>query len=182
MWGSLKLDRRGATLPLTVIVLALMAVAVAINLTRISAERHIGSDARDRMGAFEVAQSGLNRYLSTLNAKPVVPVGWAAMAVPPVLQTVTYNDLPGGTAQVDLIMVRESTTTLLPAVYAITSRGTYTAGRRFNSITPPAQRTVGTYALWVPTPFDLNGAITTLGPIQYNGNSAILSGVDSCGT
>jgi hypothetical protein len=181
MWGSLKLDRRGATLPLTVIVLALMAVAVAINLTRISAERHIGSDARDRMGAFEVAQSGLNRYLSTLNAKPVVPVGWAAMAVPPVLQTVTYNDLPGGTAQVDLIMVRESTTTLLPAVYAITSRGTYTAGRRFNSITPPAQRTVGTYALWVPTPFDLNGAITTLGPIQYNGNSAILSGVDRCG-
>lgn len=180
MWGSLKLNRRGATLPLTIIVLALMAVAVAISYSRISAERRLGGDSRDRLGAFAVAQSGLSRYLSTLpnNTKPVVPVTWPAN---PVIQTVTYNDLPGGTAQVDLMMLRESTTTLLPAVYAITSRGTYTAAKRFSSITPPAQRIVGTYALWVPTPFDLNGAMTSLASVTYNGNSATVSGVDRCG-
>jgi hypothetical protein len=178
MWGWLKLNRRGATLPLTIIVLALMAVAVAISYSRISAERHVGGDSRDRLGAFAVAQSGLNRFLSNLNGKPATPVTWPAN---PVIQTVTYNDLPGGTAQVDMMLLRESTTTLLPAVYAITSRGTYTAAKRFNSITPPAQRIVGTYALWVPTPLALNGAITTLGPIDYNGNSATISGVDRCG-
>ncbi len=170
---SWKLSSRGATLPLTIIVLALMAVAVAITYSRISSERRVGSDERARLGAFAVAQSGLNRFLSNLNGKPA--------AQPGVVQTVTYNDLPGGTAQVDMILLRESTNTLLPAVYAITSRGTYTAGRRFNAITPPAERTVGTYAFWTPTPFDLNGALTTLGPIDYNGNSATLSGIDRCG-
>jgi hypothetical protein len=178
MSGSFKVNTRGATLPLTVIVLALMAVAVAITLTRINAERHIGGDARDRLGAFGVAQSGLNRYMSTVNGKPAVPVAWPGN---PVIQSVTYNDLPGGTAQVDVMMLRESTVTMLPAVYVITSRGTYTAARRFSALTPPAERIVATYALFTPTPFDLNAAFTSLTQVQQNGaGSGGLSGVDRC--
>jgi hypothetical protein len=38
---DMRLNRRGATLPLSVIVLALMAVAVAITHARISSERHM---------------------------------------------------------------------------------------------------------------------------------------------
>jgi hypothetical protein len=170
---SPRLNRRGATLPLTIIVLALMAVAVAITYTRITAERHIGSDARANLGAFAVAQSGLNRFLSTINGKPA--------GVPGAVQTVTYNDLPGGTAQVDMVMLRESTNTLLPAVYAITSRGTYTAARRFNALTPPAERTVGTYALWTPAPFDVNAGVTSLAGFTANGNASHYSGIDRCG-
>jgi hypothetical protein len=174
-----RLNRRGATLPLTIIVLALMAVAVAISYNRISAERGISSDVKAQQGAFAVAQSGLNRYLAGLTAKPAYnPASWPAN---PVIQTVTYTDLPGGTAQVDLAMLRESTTTLLPAVYVITSRGRYTAAKRWNSRIPAAERTVATYAIWRPAPFQMNGAITTLGPIDYNGNSATLSGIDRCG-
>jgi hypothetical protein len=168
-----KLSRRGATLPLTIIVLALMAAAVVITYNRISAERHVGSDERARLGAFAVAQSGLNRFLSTINGKPA--------GAPGTVQTVTYNDLPGGTAQVDMVMLRESTNTLLPAVYAITSRGTYTAGRRFNATTPPAERTVATYALWTPAPFDLNAGVTSLAGFTANGNSSHYSGIDRCG-
>jgi len=170
---SLKLNSRGATLPLTVIVLALMAVGVAITYTRISAERNIGGDSRARLGAFAVAQSGLNRFLSSINGKPA--------GAPGAVQTVTYNDLPGGTAQVDMVMLRESTNTLLPAVYAITSRGTYTAARRFNALTPPAERTVGTYALWTPAPFDLNAGVTSLAGFTANGSSSHYSGIDRCG-
>ena len=166
---SIRLNRRGAILPLTVIVLSLMAVAVAITYTRISSERVLTGDAKAQAGAFAVAQSGLSRYMSTLAGKP----GPSA--------TVNYVDLPGGTAQVDVRMLRESTTTMLPAVYVVTSRGRYTAARRYNSLTPSAERTVGTYAIWTPTPFDLNGAYTSLAPITQNGaGSGGLSGVDRC--
>jgi hypothetical protein len=176
---SFRLNRRGAVLPLVIIVLALMAVAVAVTFGRISAERVVSSDVKAQQGAFAVAQSGLNRYLSTLNGKPAYnPVTWPGN---PVIQTVNYNDLPGGTAQVDLAMLRDSTNTLLPAVYVITSRGRYTAAKRWNSRSPSAERTVATYALWTPAPFDLNGAFTSLGTVAYNGNSATVSGVDRCG-
>jgi hypothetical protein len=163
---SARLNRRGATLPLTVLLLSLMGVAVAITYSRISSERRITGDSRAQLGAFAVAQSGLNRYLSTINGKP------------PWNQTVTYNDLPDGTAQVDLRQLRESTITLLPALYAITSRGTYTGGKRYDALTPAAERTVATYALWVPTPFDLNGAFTSLSQVEINGNSYTVSGTD----
>jgi hypothetical protein len=175
-----RLNRRGATLPLTIIVLALMAVGVAVTFGRISAERAIGSDTKARLGAFAVAQSGLNRYLASLSAKPAAPVSWATWPNS-VLATVNYTDLPGGTATVNLIQLRDSTTNLLPAVYVITSRGRYTAAKRWNSRVPVAERTVATYAVWTPAPFQMKGAITTLGPIAYNGNSATISGIDRCG-
>ena len=76
-----------------------MGVAVAITYRRVSAERQVTGDARAQLGAFAVAQSGLYS----------VPVhSWVKPAGP--AQTVTYNDLPGGTAQVYLRLVRESTT------------------------------------------------------------------------
>lgn len=167
----MQLNRRGATLPLTILLLSLMGVAVAISFTRVSSERRTTGDARAQLGAFAVAQSGLNRFMSTINAKPVGPFP----------NTVTYNDLPGGTAQVDLVQLRESTTTLLPAVYAITSRGTYTGAKRYDSKVPSAQRTVGTYALWTPAPFDLNGAFTSLSGIHKNGTAGQFNGNDNCG-
>jgi hypothetical protein len=170
--------RRGAVLPLVVIVLAVMAVAVAISYARISAERAIAADSQAHVGAFGVAQSGLNRFLSTINGKPPVPNTWPAN---PVIQTVTYADLPGGTAQVQLAMLRESTNTLLPAVYSISSRGLYTAARRFDSRSPAAERTVATYALWTPAPFDLNAGVTSLAGFTANGSSSHYSGIDRCG-
>lgn len=171
MSASARLNRRGATLPLTVILLALMGVAVAITYSRISSERRTTGDSRAQLGAFAVAQSGLNRYLSLVTGKPAGPF--------PV--TVTYNDLPGGTATVDLQQLRESTTTLLPALYSITSRGTYTGGKRYDARTPPAQRTVATYAIWSTAPFDLNAGFTSISGITKNGGSGALSGVDRCG-
>jgi hypothetical protein len=164
-----RLNRRGATLPMGIIVLAVMSVAVAITFARISAERHTGSDIKAQLGAFAVAQTGLSRYLAALNGKPGAT------------HDTTMTDLLDGTAQISLRMLRESTTTLLPAVYVITSRGSYTAAKRYNSLTPSAQRTVATYALWEPAPFDLNGAFTSLSGIDKTGNSGALDGNDACG-
>jgi hypothetical protein len=153
---------------MTVLVIAIMGVAVAITYSRLSSERRVTSDGQAQIDAFTVAQSGLSTYLADLNGKPVNPGPWSA----------TYNNLSGGTARVDMVMLRESTSTLLPAVYVITSRGSATASTRYDAKTPPAERTVATYALWTPAPFDLNGAFTSLSSVQITGGAANLSGID----
>jgi hypothetical protein len=170
---SARLNRRGATLPLSILVIALLGVSVAIAYARLSSERRITSDAQAQMNAFAVAQSGLARFLANLNVKPAPPPGGNI--------DVTYNDLPGGTAQVSLRMVRDSTITLLPAVYVITSRGTNTTAKRYSGSAAPAERTVATYALWTPTPFDINAGVTSLTGMTANGNSGAYSGIDRCG-
>ena len=48
---AFRLNRRGAVLPLTIIVLAMMAVAVAISYARISSERVTTSDVKAQQGA-----------------------------------------------------------------------------------------------------------------------------------
>jgi hypothetical protein len=163
------LNRRGATLPLTIIVIAVMAVSVAISFSRLSSERRITSDGAAQLGAFTVAQAGLSQYLATRNGKPGAS------------QDTTYTTLPGGTAVISLRMLRESTTTLLPAVYVITSKGSNTTGKRYDSRTPPAERTVATYALWTPAPLDIDAAFTSLSGIDKTGNSGTLNGNDACG-
>jgi hypothetical protein len=160
---------RGATLPMTVLVIAIMGVAVAISYMRLSSERRITADGQAQVDAMAVAQSGLSTYLANLNGKPVNPGPWTANL-----------NVTGGTARVDMQMLRESTTTLLPAVYVITSRGIVTNGKRYDARTPPAERTVATYALWTPAPLDLDGAFTSLSGIDKNGTSGVFSGVDHC--
>lgn len=162
-------SRRGATIPLTVLVIAIMGVAVAISYSRLSSERRITGDSQAQVDAFTVAQSGLNNYLATRNGKPGPS------------QDTTFTTLPGGSAQVSLRMLRESTTTLLPAVYVITSRGTATGAVRYDARSPSAERTVATYALWTPAPLDIDAALTTLSTLDKNGASGSMSGIDACG-
>jgi hypothetical protein len=167
-----RLNRRGATLPLSLLVIALLGFSVAVAYARLSSERRIMGDHKAQVNAFAVAQSGLSRYLASTTALPGATAN------------VTYNDLPGGSAQVNLVRVRDSVVTnkLFPAMYVITSRGVNTTAKRYNAGAAPAERTVATYAMWTPTPFDVNGAFTSLGQVEVNGNSYTFSGVDRCGT
>lgn len=169
---SARLNRRGATLPLSILVIGLLGTAVAITYARLSAERRITSDAKAEMDAFTVAQSGLARFFSGL-----------ASGVRPVDATFNYNDLPNGTARVDVRQLRDTTsgTPQLPAVYVVTSRGTNTAAKRYGATVPAAQRSVATYAIWTPASFDLNSALTSLGAINKNGGAGEMSGIDACG-
>jgi hypothetical protein len=166
---SVRQSRRGSTLALTIIVIAIMGVAVAITFARLSSERRITADGQAQVDAFTVAESGLSSYLSTRSGKPGAS------------QDTTYTDLSGGTAIVSLRMLRESTTTLLPAVYVITSRGSATGAKRYDSRIPPAQRQVATYALWTPAPLDLDAAITSLGGMDKAGGAGTMNGTDACG-
>lgn len=167
---SVRLNRRGATLPLTVIVIAVMAVSVAISYHRLSSERGITGDGQAQVDAFAVAQSGLNSYLAGLDGMPAPS------------HDTTITGLAGGSAQVSLRRLKDSvmTTSLEPAVFIITARGLNTTAKRFGPRIPPAERTVATYAHWVPAPFDLNAAFTSLSGLDKNGNSGALDGNDAC--
>ena len=166
---SVRPGRRGSALAMTIIVIAIMGVAVAITFARLSSERRINADGQAQVDAFTVAQSAIDNYLSTRNSKPGAS------------QDTTYTNLSGGTATVSLRMLRESTTTLLPAVYVITARGSSTGAIRYDSRTPPAERQVATYALWTPAPLDLDAAITSLGGMDKAGGAGSMNGTDACG-
>ncbi len=161
-------NRRGAILPLTIMVIAVLGVSVAITYARLSSERRTTGDGQAQLEAFAVAQSGLNDYLAGLSARPTADANVTLATA-------------GGSADISMRILRDSTVTLLPAVYVITSRGTATNVKSYDAKTPAAQRTVATYALWTPAAIDLNAAITSLGGMDKAGGSGTMNGADACG-
>jgi len=166
-------ERRGATLPLSILVIAILTLSMLVAAYRLSSERQITSDHEAVTKAFAVAQAGMEQYFSFLSS---LPPG----TVPPISHDTTITGLPGGTAQVSLRRLRDSTGTT-PAIYVVTSRGANTTARRFSFRIGAAERTVAQYAVWRPADFDLNAAFTSLSGIDKNGNSGALDGNDGCG-
>lgn len=170
---TIRSERRGATLPLSILVIAILSLSVLVAAARLSSERQITSDHEAVMDAFTVAQAGLEEYLRALTA---LPPG----AFPPASHDTTITTLPGGTAQISFRLLRDSTGTT-PAVWVVTSRGNNTAAKRFNFRVPSAERTVAQYAVWQPANLDLNAAFTSLSGLDKNGTSGALDGNDGCG-
>ncbi|HEY7612155.1 MAG TPA: hypothetical protein VH764_04120 [Gemmatimonadales bacterium] len=166
-------ERRGATLPLSLLVIAILTLSMMVAASRLSSERQITSDHEAVMDAFAVAQAGMEQYLSGLTA---LPPG----TVPPITHDSTITNLPGGTALVSFRRLRDSTSTT-PAIYVVTSRGTNTGAKRFGFRVGAAERTVAQYAVWRPADLDLNAAFTSLSGVDKNGNSGALDGNDGCG-
>jgi type II secretory pathway pseudopilin PulG len=166
-------ERRGATLPLSILVIAVLSLSVMVAAARLSSERQITSDQEAVMDAFAVAQAGMEEYFRALTA---LPPG----TLPPTSHDTTITTLPGGTAQISFRRLRDSTATT-PIIYVLTSRGNNTAAKRFNFRVPSAERTVGQYALWQPANLDMDAAFTSLSGLDKNGNSGALDGNDGCG-
>jgi len=160
-------SNRGATLPLVLIVMALMSLIVATAFSRASRERRINGDQQAQVSALAVAQSGLELYRTTVTSMPGATAD------------VTLSGLPGGSAEISLRRVRDSVG-LEPAIYAVSSRGTSTSAVRYGTGTPPAQRTVAQYMTWEPVDIDINAAFTSLSGLDKNGNSGALDGNDGC--
>ena len=167
-------ERRGATLPLSILVIAVLSLSIVVAAARLSSERQITSDQEAVMDAFAVAQAGMEEYFRALTA---LPPG----TFPPTSHDTTITTLPGGTAQVSFRRLRDSTSTT-PAVWVVTSRGNNISAKRFNFRVPSAERTVAQYAVWQPANLDLNAAFTSLSGVDKNGNSGALDGNDGCGS
>jgi hypothetical protein len=147
----------------------ILGIAVVVSTSRFSSERRRTSDEQAQVDAFAVAQSGMEQYFNAI----------AGSGMPPASHDSTITGLPGGTAQISLRRLRDSSGAL-PAIFVVTARGTNTTATRYGASAPPAERTVAQYAIWQRASLDLDAAFTSLSGLDKNGNSGALDGNDGC--
>lgn len=162
-------DRRGATLPLAILAIVIISLTVAAGYARVSSERRISADQQAQVDAFAVAQTGLEQYINGVTSMPGVS------------DNATITGIPGGSAEISLRRVRDSTSTMRAPLYVVSSRGTSTGSTRYGASTASAQRTVAQYVIWQPGSMAVQAAWTSITGINKSGGSGVISGVDQCG-
>lgn len=165
---SLIANRRGVSLPLVIILLALLAGGVAMGFTRVSGERRIIGDQQAQLEAWSAAQAGLEQYAASLHGAP------------PTTDSVAISLGGRDTAFVRLQQLRPRVGTSA-AVYLVRSRGRSRSAERYDVHTPPAERTVAQLAVHPALTMDVDAAWTSIGGLNKNGGSGTLSGADRCG-
>lgn len=161
-------NRRGATLPLAILVIALMSITAIAGLSRVSSERAINGNLQAEVDALSVAQAGLERYIASVTGIPGASLD------------TTINGLPGGSAAVQVRRLRAAAGGL-PALYVIRSHGSSTGSVRHDHRTPTAERSVAQFAVWRVGTMQVLGAWTSITGLNKNGGSGTISGVDQCG-
>lgn len=162
------MDRRGVSLPLVIILLAILASGVALGFTRVSSERRIIGDQQAQLEAWSSAQAGLEQYAASLSGAP------------PVSDSVAISLGSRDTAFVRLQQLRPRVGTSA-AIYLVRSRGRSRSAERYDVRTPPAERTVAQLAVHPALTMDVDAAWTSIAGLNKNGGSGTLSGTDRCG-
>jgi hypothetical protein len=163
-----RLNRRGVSLPLVILLMALLALAVTVGFARVSEERRIVGDQQAQVDAFAVAESGLERYVALQNTEPAA------------YDSVT---IPLGTRDTAFVVLHRirAPSPGVQGLYLVRSRGVSHSARRFDATTPPAQRTVAQYAAWQDAAMDVDAAWTSIPGIGKQNNTGTISGIDACG-
>lgn len=167
MLTSRRSDERGISLLLTMLLVLLLLVAVTGAAMRTTAERRSSLDMAAQVDAFALAQSGIDRYLEAHTTKPTT-----------FPDSASYT-MTGGRAVATLYRFRASTS---DTVFVLVSRGENTTQDRYADNTAAAVRTVAQLMRFSAGTLDIPGAWTSLTPMDKNGNSGALSGVDACAT
>lgn len=161
-------NRRGATLPLAILVIALLSVTAIAGLSRVSSEQAVNGNLQAEADALGVAQAGLEEYMAVVTGIPAVSLD------------TTITGLPGGTAAIQVRRLRAAAGGL-PALYVIRSHGSSTGSKRSDHRTPTAERSVAQFAVWRPGTMQVLGAWTSITGLDKNGGSGTISGTDQCG-
>jgi hypothetical protein len=170
MNGRSRIDG-GFALPMALLVLLITAGAVITTLNQSSSERRVVSSEAAADAALEMAETGLERVVTSWD-------DWG-FAAPPLAThdsaRVTFAD---GYADVVWDRLRPQSTNV-SAVYLIRSRGVYT--REDWAGSADATRAVTRYGQWLVPSLDVRSAWTALGGLRKSGGSGVISGVDFCG-
>jgi len=169
-------QRRGFAIPIAVLVIMVLTIMIAGGFSLVSAERRSVADQKSQIGAFRIAEQGLELFLvrrdSLMAGKPTYT------RVPGAVPDSVVITVPGGYAEVTLTRLRPVRGTQA-GLYVVRSRGVETQGAYAGS--PQAVRTVAQYALWQPAGMQVLAGWTALTGIQVNGGAGTLGGVDLCG-
>ncbi|MFL5593835.1 MAG: hypothetical protein ACJ785_04395 [Gemmatimonadaceae bacterium] len=168
--------RRGFAIPVAVLVIMVLTVMVAGGFSLVSAERRSVADQKSQIGAFRIAEQGLELFLvrrdSLMAGKP------SYTKVPGAIPDTVRINMSGGYAEVTLTRLRPVRGTQ-SGLYVVRSRGIETEGAYAGS--PQAVRTVAQYVLWEPAGMQVLAGWTALSGLQKNGGAGTLGGIDLCG-
>src|SRR5688572_16806576 len=163
--------RRGAMLPMVLLLIAIMTIALTAAYTLNTNEVRVGDDYSEQLAALALAESGRHRFL-------VDRAGLGFTATPPAASEVDTIPYTGGFAEVTLTRIRPQVQ-MLPPIYVLRSRGVRTAGI-LKSGTPIAERTVAQYLYWDAQPLNVLAGWTSLTGVRKNGvNVNSVTGVDA---
>jgi hypothetical protein len=162
--------RRGAALPVVILLMVILALSLTAAFTLNSNEMRTVDDQQESLEAFALAESGRERYLVDRAAFGFVGEPAASESLRIVMT--------GGYADVVVTRLRPSAGGIV-GLYALRSRGVRTGARRPG--VPAATRTVGQLFKWERGMMNVPGAWTSLSGLRKNGGSGMLSGVDECG-
>jgi len=165
---DIRRSRRGSTLPMAILLVALLTIGLAAGFTQMSSQRRIDADNQGQVKALSVAETGLERYIAAVTSKPGASFD------------TTITGMPGGRAFVSLRRVRDDLGGL-PALYAVRSRGVDTTAKSYDPNAPAAERIVAQYVTWRVTTVNVPGGWSSITGLTKNGGTGTLSGTDACG-
>lgn len=162
--------RRGAALPVVILLMVILALSLTAAFTINSNESRAVDNQQEQIEAFALAESGRERYLVDRAAFGLAGEPAASESIR-VVQS-------GGYADVVVRRLRQSFGGR-PGLYALRSTGVRTNPRQPGQ--PAATRTVGQIFKWETGNLSVPGAFTSLSGIQKNGGAGQFTGVDQCG-
>lgn len=161
----------GFALPMALLLLMITAGAVLTTLNQSTSERRLVSSEAAADAALEMAETGLERIITSWD-------DWGFAAPPLATYDSARVSFADGYADVVWQRLRPQST-LVSALYLIRSRGVYT--REDWAGSADATRTVTRYGQWLVPSLDVRSAWTALGGLHKNGASGQFSGTDVCG-
>ncbi len=171
-------NRKGLTLPITILVMTALAAALAAGFAGAGSEITTNTAERSQNRAYHNAETGLEQFLTLRST-----TGFCQHCGDPTVvdSEWTHIALPSGYADVVAVKVRP-VIGANDAMYFIRSTGTDTSVRLSGAgTTTYAQRTVGLYATWNTATIQVQAAWLSLAGLQKHGSAGTISGIDQCG-
>ena len=175
-------NREGFALPMTILVIAVLTAALAASFASTNTEITTNAAERGQNRAFDIAESGLEQFVSRRSSSWCVPSAGCVADPTAVDSEYTRVTFTNGYADVVARKVRPVVGTS-NAIFFIRSKGVDTTlSGRLNAAagTVYAERTVGEYATWVTNTMNVKAAWMSLSGLLKNG-SGLISGNDACG-
>ena len=174
-------NRKGAALPMAILVITILTAAISAGFIAATADAATNGAERAQTRAYELAEQGLERFMSLHGSSGYCAVGSCVTDPTKVDSEYVQDSLPGGVANVVSTLVRPATGGG-QAIFFIRSTGVASKSAQISwrGTATPANRTVGIYATYDTSTINIKAAWLSLSGLVKNGTGTI-SGIDSCG-
>ncbi len=169
-------NRKGLTLPMTILVMTALAAALAAGLAGAASEYTSNAAEKSQNRAYHLAETGLEQFLALRSQ-----TGFCQHCGDPTVVDSEWTrvSLPGGYADVVAMKVRPVIGDN-DAMFFIRSKGTDTSVKLSGAgYSTSSERTVGIYATWNTATMKVQAAWLSLSGLLKNGTGDI-SGIDQC--